>query len=116
MPVSILTLDISNARHYIRSMINTWNDEAARELFEREKAKAIPQNILKVALRKLRMLNAATKITDLSLVPGNSLNQHDRGRFAGKWSIRINDQWRLFFRWENGSAYEVEISDYHKHH
>lgn len=97
-------------------MIKTWSDESTRELFEREKSKTIPQNILGAALRKLRTLHAATKITDLSQVPGNRLNRHDRGRFADKWSIRINDQWRLFFRWENDNAYEVEIADYHKHH
>lgn len=98
------------------TMIKTWNDEAARELFERGKSKTIPQNILKVAKRKLHSLHAATKITDLADAPGNRLNEHDRGHFKGKWSLRINDQWRVFFRWENGNAYEVEIADYHKHH
>lgn len=94
-------------------MIKTWNDEAARELFARGKSKAIPQNILKVALRKLQNVDAATKITDLASNPGNRLNLHDRGKFAGKWCIRINNQWRLFFRWEDGNAYEVEIDDSH---
>ncbi len=66
----------------------------------------------KAALRKLLQLDAARDIADLRVPPGNRLEQlkHDR---AGQWSIRINDQWRICFRWDGKDAHEVEIVDYH---
>jgi proteic killer suppression protein len=68
--------------------------------------------ISKVALRKLAMLDAAEELKDLLLPPGNRLEAL-KGDRAGQHSIRINDQWRLCFRWKNGIAREVEIVDYH---
>jgi len=58
------------------------------------------------------MLNAAVQIVDLRVPPGNRLEQL-KGDRAGQWSIAINDQWRICFRWENGDAFDVEIVDYH---
>lgn len=58
------------------------------------------------------MLDAAETLTDLRVPPGNRLEKLSGGR-AGQWSIRINDQWRICFRWSEGDAYEVEIADYH---
>jgi len=69
-------------------------------------------NIQVVALRKLAMLNRAEKLEDLRIPPNNKLEQLKRGR-VGQWSIRINDQWRVCFRFEDGHAYDVEIVDYH---
>ena len=69
-------------------------------------------NIQVVALRKLAMLNRAEKPDDLRIPPNNKLEQLKRDR-VGQWSIRINDQWRLCFRFEGGHAYDVEIVDYH---
>ena len=69
-------------------------------------------NIQVVALRKLAMLNRAEKPEDLRIPPNNRLEQLKRNR-VGQWSIRINDQWRLCFRFEGGHAYDVEIVDYH---
>lgn len=69
-------------------------------------------NIKKTALRKLDMLNAAHDINDLRIPPANHLEQLINDR-AGQYSIRINDRYRICFIWENGSAYEVEILDYH---
>ncbi len=66
----------------------------------------------RVALRKLRMLEAAAKLTDLAAPPGNRL-EGLRGRRKGEYSIRINDQWRICFVWWKGDAYDVEITDYH---
>jgi len=65
-----------------------------------------------VALRKLRMLDAATTLEDLRVPPAYRLERlkHDR---AGQWSIRVNDRWRLCFRWEGADAYDVELVDYH---
>jgi toxin HigB-1 len=69
-------------------------------------------NIQVVALRKLAMLNRAEKPEDLRIPPNNRLEHLKRGR-AGQWSIRINNQWRVCFRFESGHAFDVEIVDYH---
>jgi toxin HigB-1 len=76
--------------------------------------KRIPRfvNIQTVALRKLAILNRAEKTEDLRIPPNNRLERLKHGR-AGQWSIRINDQWRICFRFEAGHAYDVEIIDYH---
>ena len=66
----------------------------------------------KVALRKLRMLDAAVRLDDLRVPPGNRL-EGLRGDRAGQHSIRVNDQWRICFRWRGGDACDVEIVDYH---
>ena len=68
--------------------------------------------VQKVALRKLRMLDAATSLDDLRLPPGNRLEKL-RGNRAGQYSIRINTQWRICFRWRSGHTYDVEVVDYH---
>jgi len=65
-----------------------------------------------VARRKLLILNAAEKLTDLRIPPGNRLEKLSGGR-RGQHSIRINDRWRICFRWRDGDAYDVEIVDYH---
>jgi proteic killer suppression protein len=69
-------------------------------------------NIQVVALRKPAMLNRVENLGDLRIPPNNKLEQLKRDR-VGQWSIRINDQWRLCFRFEGGHAYDVEIVDYH---
>jgi proteic killer suppression protein len=94
-------------------MIKTWNDEDTRVLFERGKSRKIAQNIQKVALRKLVMIDQATSLDDIGSAPGNNLKQHKFQKHAGKWSIKVNDQWRIVFDWRDGNAYEVEITDYH---
>jgi proteic killer suppression protein len=72
----------------------------------------LPGEIQERARRKLRMLNQARIVEDLQIPPGNRLEQV-KGKLAGFWSIRINQQWRVIFRWEDGSKYEVKIIDYH---
>jgi len=72
----------------------------------------LPAAVRHIARRKLRMLAAATTIETLRVPPNNRLEQL-KGDRAGQWSIRINDQWRICFRWENGNAHDVEITDYH---
>ena len=69
-------------------------------------------NIEAVALRKLATLNRVVDVTELRIPPSNKLEALKRDR-AGHWSIRVNDQWRLCFRFEGGNAFEVEIVDYH---
>jgi proteic killer suppression protein len=74
--------------------------------------KGFPSDLFVVAARKLRYLDAASGLEDLRLPPGNRLEALV-GRRAGQHSIRLNDQWRICFRWQNGAADDVEIVDYH---
>jgi toxin HigB-1 len=81
-------------------------------VFNRERSRRFSTDIQQVALRKLRMLNQSTDVTDLRIPPANRLEKLSGDR-RGQWSIRINDQWRLCFNWRSGDAYDVEIVDYH---
>lgn len=94
-------------------MISSFADRATEALFHGETGKAIrriPSDFRSVAVRKLDLLNAARELQDLRVPPGNRLETL-KGDFRGKHSIRINDQWRVIFRWQNGDAYDVEIDD-----
>ena len=92
-------------------MILGFADRDTERLFQLERVVRF-QAVERVALRKLAMLDAATRIEDLRAPPGNRLEAL-RGDRAGQWSIRVNDQWRLCFRWRDGNASEVELTDYH---
>jgi proteic killer suppression protein len=93
-------------------MIRSWADDEARMIFALRRSKRLPSEIQRVALRKLRMLDAAVSMEDLRIPPANSLEKLVGGR-SGQWSIRINDQWRICFSWSSGNADDVEITDYH---
>ena len=96
-------------------MIASFKDRASEALFHGEGGKTIrriPPTIRASAVRKLDMLNAARELGDLRAPPGNRLETL-KGDLRGKRSIRINDQWRIIFRWESGDAHEVEITDCH---
>ena len=95
-------------------MIRTFADKETEQVFNRMFSKRIPRSISKVALRKLMMIEGARSLSDLMVPPGNRLERLFGDR-TGKWSIRINDQWRIVFRpIAGGSDYEdVEIVDYH---
>ena len=84
----------------------------AEAIFNRDRPKRFPSELHRVALRKLTQLHAAALLTDLKAPPGNHLEAL-QGNLHGKHSIRINKQWRIVFRWENGHAFDVEIIDYH---
>jgi proteic killer suppression protein len=92
-------------------MISTFKCSDTEALFNGKRVARFV-NVQIVALRKLAMLNRAEKPEDLRIPPNNRLEQLKRDR-VGQWSIRINDQWRLCFRFEGGHAYDVEIVDYH---
>ncbi len=94
-------------------MIKTFRNDAAEAAWERRYIKGVPNEIIKTAYRKLLQLHNAQTLNDLRAPPGNRLEglQGDR---VGQHSVRINDQWRLCFRWEDGDAYDVEIVDYHR--
>ncbi|HKA89169.1 MAG TPA: type II toxin-antitoxin system RelE/ParE family toxin [Haliangiales bacterium] len=95
-------------------MIESFGDPATEDLFHgvnSARARRFPKTIVAAALRKLDMLNAAADLQDLRVPPGNRLEAL-AGDLAGKHSIRVNEQWRIVFRWANG-AHEVSLTDYH---
>ena len=92
-------------------MIKSYRDKDTDRLFQRQPVRKLGTGVQRVALRKLRMLDAAMSLSDLRVPPGNRLERL-RGDRAGQHSIRINDQWRICFRWHEGDAYDVEIVDY----
>jgi proteic killer suppression protein len=93
-------------------VIKTFKDDETQKIYQRQRSRKLPVDIQQVALRKLRMTNNAISINDLRVPPANHLEKLSGNR-AGQWSIRINDQWRICFRWEGSDAYNVEITDYH---
>jgi proteic killer suppression protein len=92
-------------------MIRTFKDKETEALFRRARVRRF-DGILRQALRRLDILDAATSLDVLRALPSNRLHALERDR-KGQWSIAINDQWRICFRFENGDAYDVEIVDYH---
>ena len=92
-------------------MIKSFASKDTEALFERQSSRKF-KNIERVALRKLTMINAAKTINDLRVPPNNRLELLKSDR-KGQHSIRINDQWRICFNWNQGDAYNVEICDYH---
>ena len=93
-------------------MIKSFRDRDTERLFGRERVKGFGPDVQKVALRKLRMLDAASALEDLRVPPANRLEKL-KGDREGQHSIRINKQFRMCFRWRSGHAHEVEIVDYH---
>ena len=92
-------------------MIKTFASPETRALFEREIPKKF-RAIARQAYRKLGILHSANDLRVFAELPGNRLEKL-RGERAGQYSIRINDQWRICFIWQDGNAYKVEIVDYH---
>ena len=94
------------------AMIRSFADAETERFYTIGKSRRLPTEIRARAAMRLTQLNAASRIEDLRLPPSNRLEalKHDR---AGQWSIRVNDQWRVCFRFDNGDAYNVEIVDYH---
>jgi proteic killer suppression protein len=93
-------------------MIVSFGDVETAKVWNGERSRRLPPDIQSTALRKLRLINAARRIDDLRVPPGNQLESL-KGQRAGQWSIRINDQWRIAFRWTEGGAEDVAIVDYH---
>jgi len=93
-------------------MLKSFNDRETEKIYARELSRKLPNDIQQAALRKLRMLNNAKTINDLRIPPANHLEKLGGNR-TGQHSIRINDQWRICFIWQDGDAYNVEITDYH---
>lgn len=93
-------------------MIRNFADREAEKIWSGVASRRLPAGIQAVARRKLRMLNSAAVLEDLRIPPANRL-EGLKGDRKGWHSIRINDQWRVCFRWKDGDAHDVEIVDYH---
>ncbi len=94
-------------------MINSFSDKSTEDLFNRKFVRHLPPTIQRLAYRKLLLIDGAERLDDLRMPPSNRLEKLT-GDLTGKYSMRINDQWRIIFSWKENSAYEVEIIDYHK--
>lgn len=93
-------------------MIQGFADPETEIIWSGRRSRKLPPDIQAVALRKLRLLNQARVLQDLRIPPGNRLEAF-KGDLAGKYSIRINDQWRICFIWQDGGPSDVGIVDYH---
>jgi proteic killer suppression protein len=93
-------------------MIKDFTSKETEKLFKRQFSRKLPQNIQRVARRKLEILDAAEVLQDLRIPPSNRLEKLSGDR-EGQYSIRINDQWRICFEWRDGDAFSVEIVDYY---
>jgi toxin HigB-1 len=93
-------------------MISSFADNETKKIFFGFGSRKLPITIQRSAMMKLQLLNAAKEINELRLPPGNRLEKLTGDR-ANQYSIRINGQWRICFEWENGTAYNVGIVDYH---
>jgi proteic killer suppression protein len=93
-------------------MVKSFRCKDTEKVFLRQRSVRFPVDAHRIALRKLLLLDAVEKLEDLRIPPGNRLEKLTGNR-QGQHSIRINDQWRICFRWSEGDAYEVEIVDYH---
>jgi proteic killer suppression protein len=93
-------------------MIRSFRRHETEKVYRREISRRLPEDVQRVAMRKLWMLDAATDLNALRVPPANRLEAL-HGNRRGQHSIRINQQWRVCFRWQDGDAYDVEIVDYH---
>jgi proteic killer suppression protein len=93
-------------------MIKSFKCKETEKIFSRNYSKKLPHDIQRAAFRKLRMIDRSETLTDLKIPPANRLEMLS-GRRKGQYSIRVNDQWRICFKWVDNNALEVEITDYH---
>ena len=94
-------------------MINSFGSKETEKIWNGDRVKNLPREIQQIGRRKLRMLNNSQNLLDLRVPPSNKLEKLS-GKMNDLYSIRINEQWRIVFRWEDGIANEVTIMDYHK--
>lgn len=93
-------------------MILSFGSKETEKIWKGERVKKLPLDIQSIGRRKLRMLNNSQDIIDLRIPPSNRLEKL-AGNLADFYSIRINKQWRIIFKWTNGNSNDVEITDYH---
>ena len=102
----------SGWRYYGATVIRSFRDDESQKVFLRERSRRLPPDIQGTAQRNLVIVDAAESLEDLRATPGNRLERLIGAR-DGQHSIRINDRWRICFRWADGDAHDVEITDYH---
>lgn len=93
-------------------MIKSFADKTTTRIWDGQQVKGFSVEIQTVALRKMQMIHAATKLESLRIPPGNRLKPL-LGKRAGEHSIRVNDQFRICFKWQGGDAFDVVLEDYH---
>ena len=93
-------------------MIISFGNSETEQVWLGNRVKKLPLEVQNIGRRKLRMLNNSVNIADLRIPPANRLEKLS-GKLKEYYSIRINDQWRIIFKWNNGNAFEVKIIDYH---
>ena len=93
-------------------MIKSFGSKETGNIWQGNRVKKLPLEVQKVGRRKLRMLNNSQDLTDLRVPPSNRLEKLS-GKLKNYYSIRINNQWRIIFKWKNSQSYEVEIVNYH---
>lgn len=93
-------------------MIKSFNDKDTEQLYTTGTSKEFPVGICKVAIRKIDYLNVVVRLDDLRVAQGNRIEAL-KGKYKGKYSIRVNDQYRIVFKWQDKDVYEVELIDYH---
>jgi proteic killer suppression protein len=93
-------------------MIKSFRGSLAEAVFRRTECRAVPEEIRRAAYRRLLSIDIAVSLRDLGSPPGNRLEKLSGDR-SGRYSIRINERWRICFAWSDGHAYDVEIVDYH---
>ncbi len=94
-------------------MITSFGAKETEKIWNGDRVKNLPHEIQQIGRRKLRMLNNSQNLIDLKVPPSNKLEKLS-GKMSGFYSIRINDQWRIVFRWDDGNSSDVTIMDYHK--
>jgi proteic killer suppression protein len=110
--LSLLTLYSSTAKRYYAFVIASFRDKETERLWRTGRSRKLPATPQRVAFRKPAIINAAVELENLRVPTGNHLEALQGSR-AGQHSIRVNDQYRICFRWQDGNAFEVEITDYH---
>jgi proteic killer suppression protein len=105
-------LDTCHVTEYTLIVIKTFANRYTRDLYLEGKSKRFPPEIIKRAIRKLEYVDLATGLEDLKVPPSNQFHELERER-KGQFTIRVNDQWRICFRFVDGDAFDVELTDYH---
>ena len=111
-PWGVLALYTNSRMRYYGRVIKSYRDEDTQAIAERRRIRKFPEHVQRRAQIKLMIINNSKDLNDLRMPPGSRLEILSGDR-RGQYSIRVNEQWRICFDWDNGDAYQVEIVDYH---
>ena len=107
-----MSIDTRHVTDYIEKVIKTFADKHTQQLYLSDKSKRLHPDVVGRAVRRLEYIDLAAGLDDLKVPPSNRLHAL-KGDRTGQHAISVNDQWRICFRWEDGDALDVEITDYH---